>query len=350
MGLLDGLRKQAIDVIEWTEPDDETLAYRYPVDQAEIKNGARLTVRESQAALFVDQGEPADQFGPGLHTLETQNLPILTKLRSWPYGFKSPFKSDVYFYSLREKLDQRWGTPQPITLRDKEFGSVQIRMFGLFSYHLADAGAFYRKVSGTRAVYTVNDLAGQLTGTIAGAVPAAFAQSGLPFLDMAANQTVLSAALKKQLEADFAQLGLALGSFVIQSVTLPEALQGALADKQRMGIVGDLSRYAQFQAAQAIPEAARQSGGLAGAGVGLAAGAAIANQMTGAFAPREQQQQQAPQPQTGTVPCTSCGKQLEANSKFCKFCGKPQQRECPNCKTEAASDAAFCAKCGTRLA
>jgi len=337
MGLWNAIKGQAIDVIEWTESSDDVLAWRFPVEGNEIKNGAKLTVRESQTALLVDQGQPADQFKPGLHTLETENLPILTKLQSWPYGFKSPFKSEVYFYSLREKLDQRWGTPQPITLRDKEFGSVQIRMFGLFSYHLADAPSFHRKISGTRAVFGTDDLAGQLVGVVAGAVPGAFAASGLPFLDMAANQSALSATMKEQLAPRFAELGLSLDSFVIQSVTLPEPLQKALHEKQSMGIVGDLGRYAQYQAAQAIPEAAK-SGGLAGAGLGLGVGVAMGQQMAQAL---PQQQPQAA--------CVSCKKSIETGSAFCKHCGAAQRRACPQCKTEAASDATFCAKCGTKL-
>ena len=138
MGLWDGLKKQLIDVIEWTEPSDDLLAYRFPIADNEIQNGAQLTVRDSQAALLVDEGKTADQFGPGRYRLTTANLPVLTKLKSWPYGFDSPFKSEVYFFSKRQKLGQKWGTPQPITVRDREFGSVQLRMFGVFSYHLAD--------------------------------------------------------------------------------------------------------------------------------------------------------------------------------------------------------------------
>src|SRR5947209_1277292 len=159
MGFLDSLRSQAIDVIDWTEPSDDVLAFRFPVRDNEIKNGAQLTVRDTQVALVVDQGQPADQFGPGRHQLETDNLPILTKLRSWPHGFKSPFKTEVYFFSLRDKLDQRWGTPQPITLRDKEWGSVQIRLFGKLSYRIIDPPTFHRRISGTRDVYSTGDLA-----------------------------------------------------------------------------------------------------------------------------------------------------------------------------------------------
>jgi membrane protease subunit (stomatin/prohibitin family) len=342
MSLWDSLRSQAIDVLDWTESSDDVLAYRFPVRDHEIKNGAQLTVRESQAALVVDQGKPADQFGPGLHTLETENLPVLTKLRSWPYGFKSPFKTDVIFFSLRDKLDQRWGTPQPITLRDKEWGSVQLRMFGLLSYRIVDPPAFYRRVSGTRELYRTDDLAPQLVGLVAAALPGAFAASGLPFLDLAANGVALAAKLKEQLAPAFAELGLALAAFAIESISLPEPLQKALHERQAMGIVGDVGKYAQYQAAKSIPDAAKASGGLAGAGVGIAAGAAIGQQMAGALA--------QPQPARAEVACVACGKSIEAGSAFCRFCGKPQKRLCSKCGTEAAPDAAFCAKCGTSLA
>jgi membrane protease subunit (stomatin/prohibitin family) len=352
MGLFDGLRHQLIDVIDWTETSEDVLAVRFGVHDNEIKNGAQLTVRESQAALVVDQGQPADQFGPGLHTLETANLPLLTKLRSWPYGFKSPFKTEVYFFSLREKLDQRWGTPQPITLRDKEFGSVQLRMFGLFSYRIADPATFYRRVSGTRELYRTEDLAGQLVGVVAGAIPSAFAKSGLPFLDQAANGPALAASLREQLAPAFSALGLVLESFVIESISLPEPLQKALNERQSMAIVGDLGRYAQYQAAQAIPEAAR-SGGMAGAGVGIAAGIALGNQMSGALAGGQHAQASGGATQhdaRAEAPCVACGKQIDAGSAFCRHCGKQQQRSCAQCSTPAAPDATFCAKCGSKLA
>ena len=336
MSFFDSLRKQAIEVIDWTESSDDVLAWRFPVQDNEIKNGAQLTVRETQAALVVDAGQPADQFGPGLHTLETQNLPILTTLRSWPFGFKSPFKTEVYFFSLREKLDQRWGTPQPITLRDKEWGSVQVRMFGLLSYRVQDAPAFYRRISGTRELYRTEDLAPQLAGLVAGALPGAVAASGAPFLDLAANQLALAGAIKEQLSPHFAELGLKLDSFVIESISLPDALQKALTEKQSMGIVGDLGRYAQYQAASSIPDAAKSSGGLASAGIAMAAGLSMGNQMAGALAKAE-------------AACVFCAKSIEAGSPFCRHCGKPQKSTCGKCGTEAEPGSQFCAKCGSKL-
>lgn len=188
MSLRDFIAKQWIDVIEWVEPEDGILAYRYPMQDREIQNGGKLTVRESQFAVFVNEGRVADAFGPGLYTLTTHTLPILTYIMNWDKAFQSPFKSDVYFFSARIQTDQHWGTPNPITIRDKEFGAVRLRGFGIYSYHLSEPKAFYGKISGTRDIYRVADLEGQLRNTIVAKMTDTFASSQLPFLDMAANQ------------------------------------------------------------------------------------------------------------------------------------------------------------------
>src|ERR1700685_2469119 len=208
MSLRDFLEKQFIDVIQWTETDQDTLAWRFPMRDMEIQNGGQLTVRESQAAAFVNEGRIADVFAPGLFTLSTRTLPLLTNLMNWDKEFKSPFKSDVYFFSTRIKTDQRWGTATPITIRDKEFGAVRIRGYGIYSWHIADPKAFYTKVSGTQELYTVPDIEGQLRNTIVGRMTDAFAQSTLPFLDMAANQVELGAKIAEALKPGFADLGL----------------------------------------------------------------------------------------------------------------------------------------------
>src|SRR5216110_3049296 len=187
MALGDFLRKQFIDVIQWTEPEDGILAYRFPMQDMEIQTGAKLTVRESQMAAVVNEGKMADVFGPGLYTLETRTLPLLTNLMNWDKAFQSPFKSDVYFFSTRMQIDQRWGTQNPITIRDKDFGMVRLRGHGIYAYHLVNPLIFHQRVSGTRDIYEVADLEGQLRNTIIGRVSDAFASSQIPFLDMAAN-------------------------------------------------------------------------------------------------------------------------------------------------------------------
>src|SRR5579863_6994885 len=191
----------------------------------EIQNGGKLTVRESEMAAFVNEGKLADVFGPGLYTLNTQTLPILTYLQNWDKAFQSPFKSDVYFFSTRLQTNQHWGTQNPITIRDKEFGAVRARAFGIYVYHIADPKAFYSKVSGTRDVYAVPDLEGQLRNTIVGTMTNAFANSQVPFLDMASNQASLADKISASLKPGFTELGLSLDSFVVENLSLPEELQ-----------------------------------------------------------------------------------------------------------------------------
>src|SRR5215472_496581 len=196
--------KQFIDVIQWTEPGDGVLAYRYPMEDMEIQNGGKLTVRDSQAAVFVNEGQVADVFGPGLYVLNTHTLPILTYLQNWATGFQSPFKSDVYFFSTRLQTNQRWGTAQPITIRDKEFGAIRMRGYGIYAYKIADPKVFYQKVSGTRDMYMVGDLEGQLRNTIVARMTDSFAQSSVPFLDMAANQKALGDKIAETMKPAFA--------------------------------------------------------------------------------------------------------------------------------------------------
>ncbi|MBU0593536.1 MAG: SPFH domain-containing protein [Gammaproteobacteria bacterium] len=284
MGLFDFVAKQFIDVIHWTEPEDGILAYRFPMQDMEIQNGASLTVRESQLALFVDEGKVADLFQPGRHTLTTQTLPVLTYLKNWDKFFESPFKSDVYFFSTRLQLDRKWGTPNPITIRDKEFGIVRLRAFGIYSYRMTDPKKFYTEVSGTREAYTVDDLDGQLRNTLIGSMTDMFAESGVPFLDMAANQDEFGARLKEKMLPTFERYGLALDNLVVQNVSLPEELQHVLDQRIGMNMVGDLGKYTQYQTANAIPVAAANEGGVAGAGVGLGAGIAMGQAMAGTMA------------------------------------------------------------------
>jgi membrane protease subunit (stomatin/prohibitin family) len=279
MALMDFIKKQFIDVIQWTEDDEATLAYRYPMQDMEIQYGAQLTVRESQVAAFVNEGQVADVFGPGRFKLTTQTIPVLTYLRNWDKLFQSPFKSDVYFFSTRLKVDQKWGTPNPITIRDKEFGAIRLRAFGIYSYRLKDPKAFHVNVSGTRERYTVDDLSGQLRSTVVGSITDLFAESQVPFLDMAAQQDEFGARLKGKVNDAFAKLGLELDGFVVENLSLPEELQKLLDKRIGMNIVGDMQRYTQFEVASNIGTAAANEGGLAGIGAGLGAGLGIGQAM-----------------------------------------------------------------------
>jgi membrane protease subunit (stomatin/prohibitin family) len=330
MSLRDFLSKQFIDVIEWVEPEDGILAYRYPMQDREIQNGGKLTVRDSQMAVFVNEGRVADVFGPGLYTLNTRTLPILTYLMNWDKAFQSPFKSDVYFFSTRLQTNQHWGTPNPITIRDKEFGAVRVRAFGIYAWHVADPKVFYTKVSGTRDAYTVPDLEGQLRNTIIGRMTDTFANSQVPFLDMAANQVALADKLVAQLKPGFADLGLALDSFVVENLSLPDELQKVLDQRISMNMIGDMGRYTQFEVAQSIPIAAANEGaGAAGIGAGLGAGVAMGQAMMDALKNAGTTGSGSGAPAAASAAetkfCLNCGKSIPRVSKFCPECGQAQQ-------------------------
>ncbi|QLQ23944.1 MAG: SPFH domain-containing protein [Dechloromonas sp.] len=284
MALMDFIKKQFIDILQWTEDTDGTLAWRFPMADMEIQNGASLTVRDSQLALFVNEGTVADVFAPGMYKLTTQTLPVLTYLKNWDKLFESPFKSDLYFFSTRTQLDQKWGTPNPITIRDKEFGIVRMRAFGIYSYHLSDAKAFYQKISGTRDSYTREELEGQLRNTMVAGMTDLFGESGVAFIDMAANQDEFGKAMLAKAAPMFAEYGLTLDSLVVQNVSLPEELQKILDQRIGMNMIGDMQRFTQYQVATAIPEAARNEGGMAGMGVGLGAGVGFGQVMGQAMA------------------------------------------------------------------
>jgi len=332
--------KQFIDVIHWTEPVPGILAYRFPMEDMEIQSGGQLTVRESQAAVFVNEGRIADVFGPGLFTLSTQVLPLLTNLMNWDKAFKAPFKSDVYFFSTRRQTDQRWGTATPITIRDKEFGAVRIRAYGIYSYHIANPRIFYQKISGTAALYQVGELDGQLRNTIVGKMTDTFGKSSINFIDMAGSQAELGSAMLEALRPVFGDLGLELDSFVVESISLPEELQKLLDQRIGMNMIGDMGRYTQFQVAQSMPiAAANEGGGAASSGFGLGAGIAMGQQMMNAMNPGFHQPPSAgpapsAQPPSGAPASGAPAAGAADGSKFCINCGKPMPKIakfCPEC-------------------
>jgi len=344
------LSKQFIDVIQWTEPEDGILAYRYPMEDMEIQNGGKLTVRESQMAVFVNEGRIADVFAPGLYTLSTQTLPILTYIMNWDKAFKSPFKSDVYYFSTRVQTNQRWGTATPITIRDKEFGAIRMRGYGIYAYKIADPKIFHQKISGTRDIYRVADLEGQLRNTIVARMTDAFAQSSVPFLDMAANQEALGQKIAEHLKPAMIDFGLSLEGFVMENISLPDELQKMLDQRISMNMIGDMNKYTQFQVAQSMPIAAANEGGAAGMGVGLGAGLAMGQTMgqtvANAMRPQEPPPAAGPTPAAPAGPsgpagpvapvapvagaacavkfCMNCGKSIPKTAKFCPECGGTQ--------------------------
>ncbi len=281
--MFDFLKKQLVDVIEWLEEPGQ-LAWRVPFVDQEIQNGAQLTVREGQVAAFFNEGQIADMYGPGLHTLETSNMPILTSLMNWDKGFKSPFKSDVVFFSQKEQPGLKWGTSQPVTIRDAEFGALRLRAFGTWSFRLEKVAPFASTLLGTLSELRVSDIEPQFRSLIATTMASALGNSGVPFLDLAANQQKLSDTLKAAVATAVETWGLKVQSFFVESVSLPEEVQAHLDKGSSMRVLGDLEKYAKFQTAESISIAAAQSGGVAGVGAGVAAAAAIGSAMAGSHA------------------------------------------------------------------
>ena len=294
--MLDFLKKQFVDVIEWLEQPGQ-LAWRVPFADQEIQNGAQLTVRETQSAAFFDQGKLADYFGPGLHRLDTANLPLLTNLMNWDKAFKSPFKSDVVFFSLKEQAGLKWGTAQPITIRDAEFGAIRLRAFGTYSFQITGLQDFASRLLGTLGEVTASSLEPQLRSAIQTSIATALGSSGIPFLDLAANQQKMSDQIKIEVDKAFAQWGLTCLSFYVESVSLPDDVQAHLDKGSSMRVIGDLDRYTKFQTAEAIEKAAGQEGGLAGLGAGMGVAANLGAAMAQSFAPSP-----APQPAAAAAP------------------------------------------------
>lgn len=325
MGIFSALTGQFIDVIEWKDSTPNTMVYRYDRGGKEIMMGAQLTVRESQVAIMVNEGRIADVFQPGRYELSTQNMPIMTMLQSWKYGFNSPFKAEVYFINTRQFLDQKWGTSSPVMMRDAEFGMVRIRAFGAYSFRVADPKTFLKEVFGTAAYMTTEGVTGQLKRILVSGLSDAIAQSKIPALDLAANYDELSEFALQTLSPRVAGLGLQLESFLIENISLPEEVEKAIDKKTSMGVVGNLSQYAQYQAAEAIHDAANNQNGMAGIGAGMGAAAMMGQMMQQAAQPAAPAPQAAPAEYAGeTKFCCECGMKIPRSAKFCPECGTKQ--------------------------
>lgn len=283
MGLWDRITSQLIEIIEWLEDDHDVIAWRFPVRGQEIKNGAKLIVREGQMACFVNQGQLADVFGPGTHTLSTQNLPVLSTLKGWKYGFESPFKAEVYFVHTTQFTDLKWGTQNPIMLRDPEFGPIRLRAFGLFTMRVSDPAKFLREVVGTDSELEMDEIIGQLKRTVVSRFTQALGRANIPALDLAGSYEVLSSKILPLIQADFADLGMEIPKFLVENVSLPPAVEKVLDTRSEMSILGNMNQYAAYQMANAVPDAARTPNSMAGAGMGLAAGMNMGQQMASAM-------------------------------------------------------------------
>ncbi|MGI9304879.1 MAG: SPFH domain-containing protein [Gammaproteobacteria bacterium] len=279
MGLWDKLTGEFIDVIEWTDSSSDTMVYRFERYGNEIKYGAKLTVREGQAAVFVNEGVIADVFEPGMYELETNNLPILSTLQGWVHNFESPFKAEVYFFSTRQFVDLKWGTRNPIMLRDPEFGPVRLRAYGTYVIRIEDPVKFLRQIVGTDGFFTTDEVTDQLRNLAVSRFATILGESQIPLLDLAANYDDLSKFITAWIGPEFMEYGLQLTKLLVENVSLPDAVEEALDRRTSMGIVGNLRDYAAFQAAEAMRAAAENPGGDASAGVGMGMGFAMAQKL-----------------------------------------------------------------------
>ena len=301
MGLFDGLRGELIDIVEWTDNSRDTLVWRFPRHENEIKMGAKLVVRESQTAVFINEGRLADVFHPGTYTLETGNLPVLSTLKGWKYGFDSPFKAEVYFVNTRQFTDFKWGTKNPVLVRDPEFGAVRIRAFGAYAIRVLDPATLLRESAGTDAHFRTEEIESWLREKVIAAFAPAIASARIPVLDMAIHQDQIGQQLKSAIAQQLAPLGLDVPSFTISNISLPEEVEAAIDKRASMGMVGDLGAYTQFQAANALEDAA-QHGGSAADALSLGAGMAMGNQMAANMAAQQAQHRQPAQPAGGPPP------------------------------------------------
>jgi membrane protease subunit (stomatin/prohibitin family) len=373
---------QFIEVIEWLDDTQTTLVYRFPVAGQEIKNGAQLIVRESQAAVFVFEGQVADVFTPGKYTIDGGNTPILSKIGAWKYGFNSPFKSEVYFVNTKQFTDMKWGTSNPIMLRDADFGIVQLRAFGAYSLRVSDPSEFIKQIAGTNAQFQTEDIDVQLKRAIVTEFSDAIGELKIPALDLAAQYKEIGETIRGKINEDFKGYGLEVTKFYVENVSVPEEVQDAINKRASMGALGDAQKYMQFQAADALRDAAQNEGGGAGLGAGLGAGFAVGGQMANVFGqqagtaggpgpgqPAAPVAASVPCPSCGKanavgvkfcsdcggkmevakVPCVKCGAELREGAKFCSECGSSQEKaKCTNCQYELAPGAKFCPECGTK--
>lgn len=284
MSFFERLVSQFIEIIEWTDDTSNTLVYRFPVYAKEIKMGAKLTVREGQAAVFVNEGKIADVFGPGMYTLTTQNLPILSTLRGWKYGFESPFKAEVYFVATRVFTDLKWGTQNPVMLRDPELGAVRLRAFGTYGMRATEPGALLRQLVGTDGLFQIEEVQNQIRNQLVAAASQTLGTGKIAALDLMGRSAEMNAEIERGINENLKEWGIQVTRLNIENVSFPPEVEKALDQRSKMGVLGDLAKFTQLQTAEAIPDAAKNPGGGAGMGMGLGAGIAMGQQMAGSMA------------------------------------------------------------------
>ncbi len=333
--------------LEWVDNTNDTLVYKYPMDGRQIQWGSKLTVRESQVAIFLNKGKIADIFMPGMYTLQTSNLPILTQLLSLPYGFKSPFYADVYFVNTKQFTNQRWGTSNPITMRDKDFGTIRLRGYGNYAFKVDNAETFLKQLFGTNSTFTTEDISSYLKSIIVSSISDTIAESKISALDIACNLIEFSKSASDTLSESFASLGLKLTNLVIENISFPEEVEKAIDTRSSMGVLSDkMDTFVKYQSAHAIRDAANNQGGGAGVGAQFGTGIALGEMLKENLKASKQEEKQVAEKF-----CSECGAANPKNAKFCVECGAKLQAKgkCPNCNAEVSAKSKFCPECGEKL-
>ena len=357
MGLFGKMKKQILKVIEWEDNTKDTLVYRYPLtDRTEIMNSSTLVVRPSQVALFVHKGQVCDVFAPGTYKLSTENIPIITKLLSLPTGFDSPIKAEVYYVNTKQMTGIKWGTANPIMMRDKDFGTVRLRAYGVFSIKVENDKKFMEEVFGTNQIYKTSDICEQAKPMVLQAFTDAVAESKISALDLAANYKEFSQTIVDTSIEDFAKFGLKLCTIVIENISLPKEVETALDERSKLGILDDkMGTYTQYQAANAMRDAAKNPNGnnMAGLGVGLSSGMTVGGMFAQAVNGVKNKDTGLSQNQENEElkECPECHKKIKKSVKFCPECGakQPQAKFCPNCGAKVSENNKFCPECGEKL-
>lgn len=350
MGLLNFVKGEFLEVIHWEDDSNDTMVWKFPMtSKQQIKEGAQLIVRESQVAIFQYQGQIADVYEPGKYRMSTDTTPVLTSLSNWKHLFENHFKTDVYFVNTKQFLGQKWGTSNPIMMRDADFGLVRLRAFGVFSFRVTDAVKFLKEAFGSSQLYTVDGIISHLKSQLVSTFSDALGESKIPAIELAASYDELSKLVQQKLDEKFGIFGLSVADFQIENISLPPEVEAAIDKRSQMGALGNMDQYMKYQTAEAIRDAAKNEGGMAGMGAGLGAGAGIGQAMAQSMMQQPQPQQPAAPAAAPMMACPNCSKQIPVGSKFCPECGQPTTKTCPKCHAPLTGDPKFCPECAYPL-
>lgn len=328
--------------IEWTDDSRNTIVFKYDIKRDYISKGSVLTVRDSQAAIFAHKGKMADVFLPGFYKLDTDSVPILTTLMSWKYGFENPFRSDVYFVNTKQFTDFKWGTANPIIIRDRDYGAIRVRGYGKYSFRVSDPYVFMQQLSGTNSTFLTQDITDYLKSIVVSGISDAIGESKIPVLDLTGNLIELGDTVKLALGKTFEEMGLELTRFVFENFSLPKELEEAMDKNTTLGMMrGNMDVYTQMAQADALKEAAKNPG-MAGTAMGAGMGFGMGSMMSGMYAG-------AAKPAEERIACPSCGASVKKGAKFCPECGAKIAATCPKCGAAVKAGAKFCAECGASL-